>query len=145
MDFLTRLSLRRPVSTMLVLIALIVFGISSIFTFEMELQPAMTMPMIAVFVEYPGADPETVEKLVTRPIEEAGAKMQGMTSSQSTTETGSSEVIFMFDYNVDIDMLFLLFKNLVKNIAIIHFVQIMFFCTGFEAMGIIRIVYLLLS
>lgn len=95
---------------MLVLIALIVFGISSIFTFEMELQPTVSMPMIAVFAEYPGADPETVEKLVTRPIEEAGAKMQGMTSSQSTTETGSTTVIFMFDYNVDIDKIFMDFQ-----------------------------------
>lgn len=118
MDFLTRVALKRPVSTVLALIALIVFGSSSIFTFEMELEPSMSMPMIGVFTNYEGADAETVEKLVSRPIEEIGARMQGMASSNSTTSIGSSRIIFMFDYSTDIDKVFMNFQEEIEQLAL---------------------------
>ena len=76
MHFLTKLSLRRPVSTLLALLALFVFGAASVFTFEMELYPKVSAPIIGVFVNYEGADAETVEKLVTQPIEDFGSKLQ---------------------------------------------------------------------
>ncbi len=107
MDFLTRLSLKRPVSTVLALIALVVFGVSSVFTFEMELEPQGTAPMVCVQTTYEGVDPETVDKLITRPIEEMGSKMDGAKSSDSTTETGFSQVVFSFDNAVDMDKVFI--------------------------------------
>lgn len=103
MDFLTRLSLKRPVSTMLVLVALIVFGISSILSFELERNPQINIPMISVSVMYEGADPETVDKLVARPIEELGQRVRGMTSVSTTLTTGSAYVVFSFDNKVEIE------------------------------------------
>ena len=72
MNSLTKLSLKRPVSTALVVLALIVFGINSIFGFKLELQPDMEMPMLLVITTYPGADRASVEELVTKEIEGAG-------------------------------------------------------------------------
>ena len=103
MDFLTRISLKRPVSTLLALIALIVFGVSSILTFELELQPEMEMPMLAVTCSYKGADPETVDKLLATPIEDYGMKMQGMSNVQTTSSEGRCTVIFTFEYGTDMD------------------------------------------
>ena len=54
---LTKLALKRPVSCFLVILALAVFGISSIFGFKMELTPDIEMPMLIVMATYPGADP----------------------------------------------------------------------------------------
>ena len=54
---LTKLALKRPVSCFLVILALAVFGISSIFGFRMELTPDIEMPMLIVMATYPGADP----------------------------------------------------------------------------------------
>ena len=103
MDFITRVSLKRPVSTLLALLALVVFGASSILTFEMELQPEIEMPMLAVNVEYKGADPETVDKLLAKPIEDYGMKMQGMSNVQTTSSEGRCTVIFTFQYGTDMD------------------------------------------
>ena len=61
---LTKLALKRPVSCFLVILALAVFGISSIFGFKMELTPDIEMPMLIVMATYPGADPESVDELV---------------------------------------------------------------------------------
>ena len=103
MDFITRVSLKRPVSTLLALLALVVFGVSSILTFEMELEPEVEMPMLAVSVEYKGADPETVDKLLAKPIEEYGMKLQGMSNVQTTSCEGRCFVMFTFQYGTDMD------------------------------------------
>jgi len=111
MDFLTRLSLKRPVSTLLVLLVLIVFGISSVFSFEMELEPQMTFPMIAIRVSYPGADPETVDKLVVTPIEELGLKLTGMMDNFSEIYTGECLTVLQFDYDTKMDEAFMDLKS----------------------------------
>ena len=111
MDFLTRVSLKRPVATMLALLALVVFGISSIFTFELELIPDISLPIIMVYTTYEGANAETVDKLVATPIEEFGSKMQGVYSVESTTGTGYTSISFQFDYGTDMDQTFMDFKS----------------------------------
>lgn len=103
MDFLTKLSLKRPVSTVLVLIALIIFGASSLMTFELELMPEITAPAIAIETTYENADVETVEKLVTKPIVEMCQRMGGVYGVYSETSLGSSSVECIFDYDVDLD------------------------------------------
>ena len=107
MDFLTRLSLRRPVSTMLILIALIVFGISSVFSFEMELRPQMSVPMIFVFAQYNGADTETIDALVARPLEELCSKVQGVTDVNTEINTGECQMIVSFNYDTNMDQVFM--------------------------------------
>ena len=118
MDALTRLSLRRPVSTVLALIALFVFGLSSLLTFEMELIPEISVPMIVVYTTYKGADAETVDKLITSPIEEFGSKMQGMYNVTSTTTTGSSRVMFSFNYGTNMDQTFMDFKSDLETLVL---------------------------
>lgn len=116
MDFLTRLSLKRPVSTMLVLVALIVFGISSVMSFEMELQPQMSLPMIYTDVIYPGADPETVDSLVVTQMEEFGSKLKGVNDVVTEIRPGEGMILFQFDYGTDIDQTFMDFKTDMERI-----------------------------
>lgn len=66
---LTKLALKRPVSMALVILALVVFGLSSVAGFRLELTPDMELPMLLVYTIYPGADPESVEELVTKEVE----------------------------------------------------------------------------
>ena len=75
---LTKLAMRRPVSTALIVLALVVFGLTSVLSFRLELTPDMEMPMLLVYTIYPGADPESVEELVTKPVESAGAEQSGV-------------------------------------------------------------------
>lgn len=99
----TKLALRRPVSAVLIVLALAVFGIGSIFSFKLELQPNMDMPMLVVVTVYPGADPESVEELVTKEVESAGSTLTGVESYTSQSSENMSMVMFSYDYDMNID------------------------------------------
>lgn len=98
---LTRLSLRRPVSTLLVILALVVFGFSSLTTLRLELMPDMDMPIMMVMTVYPGADPESIEALVSSEIEGDVASLSGVDSVMSYSQENVSMVLLQYDYSVD--------------------------------------------
>lgn len=100
---LTKLALKRPVSSLLIVLALVVFGIGSIFGFKLELQPDMEMPMLLVITTYPGADRESVEELVTREVEGVGATLSGVETYTSTVSDSYTITMFSYDYDIDID------------------------------------------
>lgn len=100
---LTKLAMRRPVSTALVVLALVVFGVSSIAGFRLELTPDMELPMLLVYTIYPGADPESVEELVTKEIEAAGSEQSGVSTYTSQSAENMSMVMFQYEYGTDLD------------------------------------------
>lgn len=99
---LTKLAMRRPVSTALIVLALVVFGLTSIASFRLELTPDMELPMLMVYTIYPGADPESVEELVTKAIESAGAEQSGVTTYTSQSAENMSMVMFQYEYGTDL-------------------------------------------
>lgn len=100
---LTKLAIRRPVSTVLIILALAVFGISSIFEFKLELTPDMELPMLLVITTYPGADRESVEELVTKEIEGVGSTQSGVETYTSRVSDSYTITMFSYDYGIDID------------------------------------------
>ena len=82
---LTKLVLKRPVSTVLAILCLIVFGLSSVMKSPLELMPDMNMSMMIVMTVYAGASPDDVNELVTKPIEDRASTLSGLDtiSSQS--------------------------------------------------------------
>ncbi|MBS6397636.1 MAG: efflux RND transporter permease subunit [Clostridiales bacterium] len=98
---LTRLSLKRPVSTLLTVLALVVFGFSSLTTLRLELMPDMDMPILMVMTVYPGADPESVETLVSTEIEGDVASLSGVDSVMSYSQENISMVMLQYDYSVN--------------------------------------------
>lgn len=100
---LTKLALKRPVSMALIVLALVVFGLSSVPGFQLELTPDIEMPMLLVYTIYPGADPESVEELVTKEVESAGSEQSGVTTYTSQSAENMSMVMFQYDYGTDLD------------------------------------------
>ncbi len=103
MSSLTKLALKRPVSALLIVLALFVFGISSVFGFKMELTPDMEMPMLFVMTIFQGGDPATTEELVTKIIEDSGKTLSGVDSVTSQTTENMSLVMFSYEYGIDTD------------------------------------------
>ena len=103
MSSLTKLALKRPVSALLIVLALFVFGIGSVFGFKMELTPDLEMPMLFVMTIYQGGDPETTEELVTKVMEDAGKTLSGVDSVTSQTTENMSLVMFSYEYGTDVD------------------------------------------
>lgn len=100
---LTKTALKRPVSCVLIVVALVVFSISSLLGFKLELTPSMELPMLIVVAVYPGADPETVDELVTKVVEDAGSSLSGVEDVTAVSMENMCQVLFQYEYGVDID------------------------------------------
>lgn len=100
---LTKQVLRRPVTTVLVVLCLIVFGLSSVFSSKLELTPEMEMPMLVVNAVYPGASPEDVEELVTKPIEDEIGTLTGVDTITSMSAENFGLVLLQYEYGKDMD------------------------------------------
>ncbi|MEF9939079.1 MAG: efflux RND transporter permease subunit [Clostridium sp.] len=100
---LTKGVLKRPVTTILAVLCLIVFGITSITSSKLELTPEMEMPMVIVFTLYPGANPEDVDKLVTKPIEDEIGTLNAIKTVTSYSNENMSMVLLQYEYGTDMD------------------------------------------
>ena len=103
MTFLTRLALRRSSVTMLVIVLLLVGGVLAYNDLERELFPEIGFPNITITAFYPTADPETIVREVTDPIEDAIAGMDGLEDIQSTSEQNVSSVLATFEFGRDLE------------------------------------------
>lgn len=100
---LTKQVLRRPVTTLLVVLCLIVFGLSSITSSKLELIPEMEMPMLIISAVYPGADPDNVEELVVKLIEDEVGTLSGVDSIMSMSSENFGMVMLSYEYGQDMD------------------------------------------
>ena len=85
-------SIKRPVFATMVIVSFMVLGIVSLGRLGIDLFPEVNFPFVNVLVPYPGAGPEEVETLVTRPIEDAVAGINGVKRVISTSTEGMSMV-----------------------------------------------------
>ena len=85
-------SIKRPVFATMVIVSFMVLGIVSLGRLGIDLFPEVNFPFVNISVVYPGAGPEEVETLVTRPIEDAVAGINGVKRVISTSTEGFSRV-----------------------------------------------------
>ena len=100
---ITRFVLKRPVTVLMALLCLIVFGISSVFNATLEQMPDMDQPMMIIMANYSGAIPEDMDELVTQLIEDQVSTLEGVKSMSSTTSEGRSMIMLEYDYDTDMD------------------------------------------
>ncbi|MEG2074361.1 MAG: efflux RND transporter permease subunit, partial [Angelakisella sp.] len=100
---LTKLTMRRPVSVFIIVLALIVFGVQAMFTAPLELIPEMELPMMMVLATYPGAGPDEVDELVTSVLEAAVATLPGVEDIYAQSSEGQAIVQIQLAYGTDID------------------------------------------
>ena len=85
-------SIKRPVFATMVIMSFMVLGIVSLTRLGIDLFPDVNFPFVNVSVVYPGAGPEEVETLVTRPIEDAVAGINGVKRVISTSTEGFARI-----------------------------------------------------
>lgn len=98
---LTEISLRRPITIVMLFISLAAFGVISSRLLPLEMWPEIQFPGTFIQVPYQGSSPEEVERLITRPIEEALATMSGIQRMRSTSSRDSAEIGLFFGWDVD--------------------------------------------
>lgn len=100
---LGELSIRRGVTTTMVYLCLVGFGLFSLAELPLNRLPEIDLPVIAVITTYVGASPQDTETLLSEPIERAVASVENVESVRSTSRQGTSIVLISFTWGTDMD------------------------------------------
>ncbi len=97
------LFIKRPVTTTLIQLAIVIFGIVGYRALPVSDLPTVDFPTIQVSVALPGASPDTMASAVATPLEKQFSSIAGITSISSTSSQGSSTITLQFDLDRNID------------------------------------------
>ncbi|MBP1628591.1 MAG: acriflavin resistance protein [Holophagaceae bacterium] len=101
--FLSDLSIKRPVLTSCVMLAMVILGLFSIKGLGLDQFPKVDIPVVTVSVAYPGASPDAVEQDVVRKIEEAVNPIEKVSEISSTSQDGVGVITIEFEIERDVD------------------------------------------
>lgn len=100
---ISKLFIERPVATIVLTVALIIFGWIGYQALPISELPEIDFPTILVSVNLPGADPETMANTVATPLEKQFSAISGIDSMNSTSTAGKTTIILQFSLARDID------------------------------------------
>jgi HAE1 family hydrophobic/amphiphilic exporter-1 len=95
--FLSDLSIKRPVFATMMMLALVVLGLFSYRRLNIDQFPDVEFPFLVIQTRYAGASPESVEREVTKKIEESVNTVEGVKRIQSTSTEGFSTIFVLFN------------------------------------------------
>jgi len=100
---LAQISVNRPVTTLMIFIAMVVLGMVSMPMLGLDLMPELEIPAVSVLTAYQGAGPEEVETLITEPMEDTLSTISGVDEVISVSKEGMSAVTLRFEWGEKID------------------------------------------
>ena len=96
-------SVRRPIGTGMLFLAVVVVGFVSVNRLTVDLMPKVDAPRISITTVYEGVAPQEMETLITRPIEQAVSTIEGVEKIEATSSEGISRVQLQFLWGTDLD------------------------------------------
>ncbi len=99
---LAEASIRRPVFAVMVIGALVVLGIVSLPRLGVDLFPKVEFPMVSVTTVLEGASPETIEREISQPLEEAINTIDGIKALRSSSSESVSQIFVQFELEHDV-------------------------------------------
>lgn len=97
-------AVHRPISTMMASIIIALLGGVALRELSVDLMPDLEFPTVTVTTLYPGAGPEEVETLITRPLEQVLSSVNGFEQLTSRSIEGSSVIRVQFKWGADLDV-----------------------------------------
>ena len=98
-------SVKRPVTTILIFVAVVILGLFSLKKLPIDLMPDIDTNTIMVMTTYAGASAEDIEQNVTRPLENSLNSVEHLKHITSNSRENVSIVTLEFEYGYDIDVL----------------------------------------
>ena len=95
--------IKHKVTTVLAFLLIAVFGVVFYSNLKLSLMPNMEFPAAYVLCTYPGAGPEDVEELVTRPLESCVSTLSGVDTISSNSSENVSMVMITYEDGTDVD------------------------------------------
>lgn len=101
---LSSVAIRRPVTTVMIMISMVFLGIISMKSMKSELLPNMNIPLVIVSTTWSGAVPDDVNSQITKKIEDSLSNVDGIKKITSVSSYENSLINIEFDYGVNIDL-----------------------------------------
>ena len=95
---LSEFSIKRPVVTMVIALALMVFGYFALTKLRTNQTPDVQPPVLVVSIPYPGASPETVEREVLNRIEDSLSSISGIRDIRSYARDSFATIVVIFEF-----------------------------------------------
>jgi hydrophobic/amphiphilic exporter-1 (mainly G- bacteria), HAE1 family len=96
-------AVKRPITTMMVFVAVLAFGLFSLRNMPIDLYPEIDPPFISVFTVYPGASAADIETNITRPIEDNLSTVTNLKNITSVSRENVSSINMEFEYGTNLD------------------------------------------
>lgn len=100
---LTQVTVKRPVTTLMFFLAIVLLGFVSLRELSVDLLPDVSYPRLSVVTQYQGVAPEEVETLITTPLEAAVSRIPGLRRVESVSKEGVSFMSLEFSWGTDMD------------------------------------------
>lgn len=97
------LVVRKPVTTTMFYVAVVLLGIFSLGRLAIDLIPEVSFPSLSISSSYSGVAPEEIERLITIPLEQAVSSVSGVTNMSSVSQEGSSRITLNFAWGTNLD------------------------------------------
>jgi hydrophobic/amphiphilic exporter-1 (mainly G- bacteria), HAE1 family len=97
--FLSDFSIKRPVATVVIIIALMCLGLLALSKLRVNQIPDVAPPVLSVGIAYPGASPDTVEREIINRIEKAFQSISGIDEVHATASEGYARFVLIFNFN----------------------------------------------
>jgi len=101
---IAKASVKRPVLTTVIFFIIVIIGAVSLQRLSIDFMPSVEYPTVTVSASYGNVGPQEIEELITRPLEESLAAVQGVEEISSTSSEGSSRVSVSFEWGTDLDV-----------------------------------------
>jgi hydrophobic/amphiphilic exporter-1 (mainly G- bacteria), HAE1 family len=101
--FISDFAIRRPIVTVVTMIALVVFGLAALTRLDTDEFPDIDAPIVFLGIAYPGAAPDVVEREVVTRIEDKISGISGVDKINSTSTDGFAQIIVQFVYSKPVD------------------------------------------
>lgn len=100
---ISKFSVKKPYTVLVGVVLVIVLGVVSFTRMTTDLLPNISLPYVLVMTTYSGASPETVETVVTQPVEAGMATVSNIESISSVSNENYSMVILEFAQSTDMN------------------------------------------
>jgi hydrophobic/amphiphilic exporter-1 (mainly G- bacteria), HAE1 family len=100
---LSQISVRRPVTTYMAVLIVLILGAVSFFKIPVELMPEITFPTVTINTQYENVSPGEIETLITEPVEKAVSSVDGVEEVSSVSVEGRSQVRVSFVWGTELD------------------------------------------
>ena len=101
---LIEIATERRVTIVMLMVAIVLFGMVSLSRLKLNLLPDISYPTVTVRTELTGAAPVEVENLLTKPIEEAVGVIRNVRLVRSVSRSGQSDVTLEFLWGTNMDI-----------------------------------------